>query len=80
LEGLKYCLTEIEDQILIITINQPQVLNTLDRAAHLNCLVFLTNMLKIVHLRVAIITAVGDRSFCVGKNLKSEDDSGHGGV
>jgi enoyl-CoA hydratase/carnithine racemase len=78
LEGLKYCLTEIEDQILIITINQPQVLNTLDRAAHLELSSVFDEYAKDSSLRVAIITAVGDRSFCVGKNLKSEDDSGHG--
>jgi enoyl-CoA hydratase/carnithine racemase len=69
---LKFSICEIEDQILTITINRPEVLNALHRDAHYELSRIFDDFAEDPSLRVAILTAVGNRGFCVGSDLKSK--------
>ena len=69
---LKFSIVEIEDQILTITINRPEVLNALHRDAHYELSRIFDEFAEDRSLRVAILTAAGDRGFCVGSDLKSK--------
>lgn len=74
---LKFCIVEIEDQILTITINRPEVLNALHRDVHYELSGIFDEFAKDHSLRVAILTAAGDRGFCVGSDLKSKAKVGN---
>ncbi|MCE5262420.1 MAG: enoyl-CoA hydratase/isomerase family protein [Deltaproteobacteria bacterium] len=69
---LKYSSVEIADQIVTITINRPEVLNALHRDAHFELSGIFDEFAGDRSLRVAILTAAGDRGFCVGSDLKSK--------
>jgi enoyl-CoA hydratase/carnithine racemase len=73
---LKFSTVEIGDQILTITINRPEVLNALHRDAHYELSGIFDAFARDDSLRVAILTAVGDRGFCVGSDLKSKANVG----
>lgn len=77
MENLKHCRVDIEDQILTITINRPQVLNALSREAHYEMSGIFDRFANDSSLRVAIVTAAGNRAFCVGSDLKSKLESGY---
>ena len=64
------CLTEREDGIFWIRINRPQVLNAIDPATHRAISAALDSFESDPALRVAILTGTGERSFCVGTDLK----------
>ena len=67
----KYCDLDRDGPILTITINRPEVLNSLHEAAHIELSHVFDMYAADPALRVAIITGVGDRAFCVGTDLKS---------
>jgi len=67
----EYCRLERDDAILTITIDRPEVLNSLHLPAHLELNRAFDLYAADPSLRVAIITGVGERAFCVGTDLKS---------
>jgi crotonobetainyl-CoA hydratase len=69
--AFKYIRVEHDDAILIITIDRPEVLNSLHQPAHLELSLAFDAYAADPKLRVAIITGEGDRAFCVGTDLKS---------
>ncbi len=69
--GYQYLRMNREDAILTITIDRPQVLNSLHRDAHFELARAFDLYAADPALRVAIITGVGERAFCVGTDLKS---------
>jgi crotonobetainyl-CoA hydratase len=71
-----YCKVETIDHILLVTIDRPKVLNALTFAAHAELAAVFDNFEKNSELWVAILTASGDRAFCVGKDLKTKAKSG----
>ncbi len=73
---LKFSMVEIEEQILTIKINRPEVLNALHRDAHYELSGIFDEFAKDFSLRVAILTAAGNRGFCVGSDLKSKAEFG----
>ena len=70
----EYCRLERDDAILTITIDRPEVLNSLHLPAHLELNRAFDLYAADPSLRVAIITGVGERAFCVGTDLKSLAD------
>jgi crotonobetainyl-CoA hydratase len=68
----KHSIVEIEDQIITITINRPEVLNALDPAAHHELSAIFDAFAADDSLRVAILTAAGSKSFCAGSDLKAK--------
>lgn len=73
MDDIKLHFTEVErsDGILTITINRPEVLNALHLEAHAELSRIFNAYALDPELRVAIITGAGERSFCVGTDLKS---------
>jgi enoyl-CoA hydratase/carnithine racemase len=67
----EHCRLDREDLILTITIDRPEVLNSLHQDAHFELARAFDLYAAEPALRVAIITGVGDRAFCVGTDLKS---------
>ncbi|NDP44021.1 MAG: enoyl-CoA hydratase, partial [Aromatoleum sp.] len=69
--GFQFLRLDREDAILTITIDRPQVLNSLHRDAHFELARGFDLYAADPALRVAIITGAGERAFCVGTDLKS---------
>ena len=70
-DTFEYCRLTRDDAILTITIDRPEVLNSLHLPAHLELNRAFDLYAADPTLRVAIITGVGERAFCVGTDLKS---------
>lgn len=70
-ERFKHCRLETADGMAIITIDRPDVMNALHLDAHQELSSAFDFFGADPSLRVAIITGAGDRSFCVGTDLKS---------
>lgn len=67
-------LTEPEDQILLITLNRPQVGNALNtRMGHEMLAVFQALEAEPGAYRCVILTGAGERVFCAGGDLKERD-------
>jgi enoyl-CoA hydratase/carnithine racemase len=62
---------DTEGPLAIITIDRPEVLNALDSQAHREMAAAFDRFRDDDDLRVAIVTGAGERSFCVGTDLKS---------
>jgi crotonobetainyl-CoA hydratase len=69
--SFEHCHVEREGHLLIITLNRPEVLNALHLPAHQELSRVFDLYAEDAGLRVAIVTATGDRAFCVGTDLKS---------
>lgn len=66
----KILLLEERDKIAILTLNRPEVMNSLN-VALLNELDHVISGLRFNnHIRAIIVTGAGDRSFCAGADLK----------
>ncbi|WP_084398743.1 enoyl-CoA hydratase-related protein [Henriciella aquimarina] len=61
--------SEVSGQILTITLNRPQALNSLNAAACFELAAIFDDYQDNDELRVAIITGTGDRAFCAGHDL-----------
>ena len=84
LAGFEHIRAEVEDGILTLTLDRPQVLNALHLPAHVELSRAFDAYAADSALRVAIVTGSGDRAFCVGTDLKSLAQTGdyeypHGG-
>ncbi|NIQ04418.1 MAG: 1,4-dihydroxy-2-naphthoyl-CoA synthase, partial [Candidatus Korarchaeota archaeon] len=64
-------LYEKEEGMATITINRPKALNALNRQALLEISSRLDDAEKDEDVKVIAITGAGDRSFCVGLDLKA---------
>ena len=62
----------VENHVARVTINRPDRLNSLDDAAEMEMMRIWGEVEKNRDVRVAIVTGVGDRSFCAGHDLKQE--------
>lgn len=70
-DGFRFIRLEREDGLLTITLDRPEVLNALHLPAHVELSQAFDRYAANPDLRVAIVTGAGDRSFCVGTDLKS---------
>jgi crotonobetainyl-CoA hydratase len=68
---------ERDGAILTITIDRPDVLNSLHLDAHIELSRAFDTYASDKDLRVAIVTGIGDRAFCVGTDLKSLAQTGN---
>ncbi|PQE03666.1 Carnitinyl- dehydratase protein [Rutstroemia sp. NJR-2017a BBW] len=64
-----FLLTYPTPEILLITINRPQAMNSIPSFAHWEADAILTWFDSAPHLRVAIITGAGKKAFCAGQDL-----------
>ncbi len=62
---------ERDGAVLTISINRPEVLNALDPPTHAALAAAFDRYAADDDLRVAVLTAAGDRAFCVGSDLKA---------
>ncbi len=84
----EFCTVEKEDQILIVTINRPDVLNSLHPPANFELAQVFDDFAADPALRVAILTGAGDKAFSSGNDLKytasgasmKQPPSGFGGL
>lgn len=74
--GLNFCRAETDEHILTVTIDRPEVLNALHGEAHQELSRVFDEFAADDDLRVAILTASGDRAFCVGSDLTSKAEGG----
>jgi enoyl-CoA hydratase/carnithine racemase len=66
----QHCRVERDGQIVTITIDRPHVLNSLHPEGHAELARAFDEYAADPELRVAILTASGERAFCVGTDLK----------
>ena len=67
----KFCRYVVDGQVLVITIDRPEVLNALHPEAHHELADAFDRYARDSALRVAIITGSGERAFCVGTDIKA---------
>lgn len=67
----QYCMYVKEGPLLTITINRPEVLNSVHPAGHRELADAFDRYAADPELRVALVTGAGDRAFCVGTDLKA---------
>ena len=70
MENPQYIQVGRNGHVLTLTINRPEVLNALNPAAHRELARAFDSYAADPELRVAILTAAGQRAFCVGTDLK----------
>ena len=63
-------LTSVEDKVLVITLNRPDVKNAIDSAMSLGVLDALRRLDEDGELRVGVLTGAGE-NFCAGMDLKA---------
>ena len=68
----KFCRLESTDYVLTVTIDRPEVLNSLHPEASYELAEVFDQFESDDSHRVAIITGAGDRAFCAGLDLKSQ--------
>lgn len=72
----KSVLTQLNDGVLIVTINRNERRNALDPATSAAMEEILNDAEKNPAVRVIILTGAGDRSFCAGEDLAAFDEAG----
>lgn len=72
----KHARTTAEDGVLTVTIDRPHVLNALSDEAHHELAAIFDGFAADPSQRVAILTAAGERAFCVGSDLKAKAEAG----
>lgn len=84
----EFCTVEDNDRIRIVTINRPEVMNSLHRAAHDELHEIWNEFAADDEVWIAIVTGAGERAFSAGNDLKalsaggsiSLPQSGFGGI
>jgi enoyl-CoA hydratase/carnithine racemase len=89
-EGMpEFCKAERQGRILIVTINRPEVMNSLHPPANRELAKLWDDFAADPELWIGIITGAGDRAFSAGNDLKhqatggdmrGQPDSGFGGL
>lgn len=74
--GWRFCRYEVDGPVLTITLDRPEVLNAMHREGHFELARAFDRYRDDPSLRVAIVTGVGERAFCVGTDLKALAASG----
>jgi crotonobetainyl-CoA hydratase len=67
--GIRY---ELDGHVARVTIDRPNVLNAVDRAAHNELQRVWADIEASSDVRVVVLTGAGDRSFCVGADVSAE--------
>lgn len=75
-ERYRFCRYEVDGPLLTLTIDRPEVLNSLHPDAHRELADAFDRYAADPALRVAIVTGAGERAFCVGTDLKALDATG----
>ncbi|MET0656559.1 MAG: enoyl-CoA hydratase-related protein [Steroidobacteraceae bacterium] len=70
----KYCRTQSQGHVLTITLDRPDVLNSLNAPACFELDAILNDFERDPELWIAIITGAGDRAFCAGHDLADAPD------
>lgn len=65
-----YCNAEKEGRVLVVTINRPEVMNSLHRPASLELNQIFDDFAADPELWLAIVTGAGDKAFSAGNDLK----------
>ena len=68
--ALTFCRVEHEGPLMVVTLNRPEVLNALHAPAHAELAAVFDDFAADPAQGVAIVTGAGERSFCVGNDLK----------
>ena len=71
----KYCRTEREDKLLVVTLDRPDVLNSLNAPACFELEEIFNDFERDPTLWIAVITGAGDRAFCAGHDLADAPDA-----
>jgi len=71
----KYCRTEREDRLLVVTLDRPDVLNSLHAPACFELEEIFNDFERDPTLWIAVITGSGDRAFCAGHDLADAPDA-----
>jgi len=66
--GIRY---ELDGHVARVTLDRPNVLNAVDRAAHLELQRVWADIEASSDVRVVVLTGAGDRSFCVGADVSA---------
>jgi enoyl-CoA hydratase/carnithine racemase len=66
--GIRY---ELDGHVARVTIDRPNVLNAVDRVAHLELRRVWAEIEASSDVRVVVLTGAGDRSFCVGADVSA---------
>jgi len=72
----EFCTAEADGHLLTVTINRPEVMNSLHPAANFELAKVFDQFASDDELWVAIITGAGDRAFCAGNDLKFQASGG----
>jgi enoyl-CoA hydratase/carnithine racemase len=72
----EYCSAETDGRILTVTINRPEVMNSLHPMANAELGTIFDDFVANPDLWVAIITGAGDRAFSAGNDLKFQASGG----
>ena len=72
--------TEIYDQILIVTLNRPEVYNAVHPPMHHELAEIWDDFSRDDDLWVAVLTGAGDKAFCAGNDLKYRSKGGQGSL
>jgi crotonobetainyl-CoA hydratase len=75
-QPFQFCHYEVDGPVLVITIDRPQVLNALHPQGHRELAQAFDRYRDDPSLRVALLTGMGERAFCVGSDLKALAASG----
>lgn len=75
MQGFRYIAYETDGHVVTVTIKRPEVMNALHQEAHLELDTAWKAYESDDQAWVAILTGDGDRAFCAGADLKSDDDS-----
>ncbi|WP_339633755.1 enoyl-CoA hydratase-related protein [uncultured Sneathiella sp.] len=68
-------LFDVQDDIVIITINRPKQLNSINDAVRSGLLEAWERFEQTPELKVAILTGAGEKAFCAGMDLKEAADT-----
>ncbi len=75
-QKLEFCTTELDGRILTVTINRPEVMNSLHPAANLELEKVFNEFAGDPDQWIAILTGAGDRAFSAGNDLKFQAGGG----
>jgi enoyl-CoA hydratase/carnithine racemase len=75
-QQLKFCTTDLNGHILTVTINRPEVMNSLHSPANIELGEVFDSFSEDPEQWIAIITGAGDRAFSAGNDLKYQASGG----
>ncbi len=71
----EFCTTQSSGHVLIVTIDRPEVLNSLNIAASIELGEVFDGFEADEQHRVAIVTGAGEKAFCAGLDLKAQSEA-----